>query len=109
MEFLMLSFKASIVPDPIITIKAEHSATSVQPEFVPLWALIIPQLGFKEDILKESKGVKASSSFLFMRFELLISPNSFTNISLTLYQFQLKSVMETDRENKFINFALFPL
>jgi len=58
MEVLMISFNVNIVPHPINKMKAEHAVTSVQPELVPLWALIIPQLGFKDDILKESKGVK---------------------------------------------------
>lgn len=63
MEALMLSFKANIVPHPITKNWAEHSAISVQSEFVHLWALIIPQLGFKEDILKESKGVQHAAHF----------------------------------------------
>lgn len=55
MEALMISFNVNIVLHLINKMKAEHAATSVQPELVPLWALIIPQLGFKDDILKESK------------------------------------------------------
>lgn len=42
-----------------------------------------------------------------MRFELLISPSSFANISLTLCQFQLKTATENRQANKFINPALF--
>lgn len=63
MKVLMLSFKANTVPHPITKSRAEHSVTSVQPEFVPLWALIIPQLGFREDLLKESKGIKHPAHF----------------------------------------------
>jgi len=62
MRVLTLPFKANIVPHPITKIKAEPSVTSVQPEFVPLRALIIPQLGFKEDILKQSRGVQHPAS-----------------------------------------------
>lgn len=58
MEALMISFNVNIVLHLINKMKAEHAATSVQPELVPLWALIIPQLGFKDDILKESKAVE---------------------------------------------------
>lgn len=44
-----------------------------------------------------------------MRFELLISPSSFANISLTLCQFQLKTATENKQANKFINLSLFYL
>lgn len=43
-----------------------------------------------------------------MRLEVLISPISFANITLTLCQFQLKTATENRYANKFINLAPFP-